>query len=266
MHIIAGQRDHEYLSDHVVYDLERRCIVDLARDSAQVSGPGAGFTQRATLDARRGEINVLSGLVRNSASTGASSASSTDLIENSLWIYNIGRNRWRRVGVDGGASKPVARFAHQIVIDACHSQYYLFGGNSGSASDGRRLDDMWRLTVPRHDAAWFKRRALFHLRQLELRRRVAAAEAPLDYLHDQLQPLISQSDPELQAELHQLSLDTIFSNSNSNGNYDANDALLERQQRLQCFDNIVKLLPRSVRDKHSTNCINNAINNIDASR
>ena len=37
LHILAGQREHEYLADHVVYDVKEKRVVRLQRDSSQVS-------------------------------------------------------------------------------------------------------------------------------------------------------------------------------------------------------------------------------------
>ena len=36
LHILAGQREHEYLADHVVYDVREKRVVRLQRDSSQV--------------------------------------------------------------------------------------------------------------------------------------------------------------------------------------------------------------------------------------
>jgi hypothetical protein len=94
LHILGGQRESEYLADHVIYDLKRRCITRLHRDSSLLGGPGAGFTQRALLNREHGEIHVLSGLVR-------SSHAARELVRNSLWVYSLPRDRWSLVVADG---------------------------------------------------------------------------------------------------------------------------------------------------------------------
>jgi hypothetical protein len=99
LHILGGQRESEYLADHVVYDLKRRCITRLHRDSSQLGGPGAGFTQRALLNREHGEIHVLSGLVRPSHAA-------RELVRNSLWVYSIPRDRWSLVTADGEQATP----------------------------------------------------------------------------------------------------------------------------------------------------------------
>ena len=63
--VIAGQRVDAYLSDMWIYDIDKNSWECLERDSSMSGGPDGGFTQRATMDSKRKEFVLLSGLMRD---------------------------------------------------------------------------------------------------------------------------------------------------------------------------------------------------------
>jgi hypothetical protein len=96
-------------------------VVEVSRDSSRDGGPDAGFTQRATIDVRRSEIYVFSGLMRDRAGA-------ADTVKNQFWVYSIENDSWANVYQNNnistgywermGAREPCPRFAHQLVYDA----------------------------------------------------------------------------------------------------------------------------------------------------
>jgi len=178
--VLAGQRSKDYLSDFYAILLETFHVRELSRDYTKEGGPDAGFTQRAVVDTSRGELYLLSGLMRERGSA-------QETVRNSFWVYNLRKGGWKRVYVDHGdastskdKNEPVPRFAHQMVggggnifknsphhhhvhphhpHHAHHQNYapskwggkfWLFGGNPGVSGEPElRLDDFWQLELSR---------------------------------------------------------------------------------------------------------------------
>lgn len=68
MYIFGGQRNKEYATDFISFDVDTHniCVVnadDMKSDKGNV--PQSGFTQRATIDCKKDEIYVLSVSVLN---------------------------------------------------------------------------------------------------------------------------------------------------------------------------------------------------------
>ncbi len=195
LHLLGGQRDSEYMADHIVYDLRRKCVAHMTRDTSLLGGPGAGFTQRATLNRAHAEIHVLTGLVRPAHAA-------RELVRNSLWIYSLRHHRWSRVRpVDASAreeltaqdavsldemleasvrpptageppvcdavdARPLPRYAHQCVSDGRNKLLLLMGNPGfGRPRDTERLDDVWELTLERTDGAALHQRAVHAARR-----------------------------------------------------------------------------------------------------
>ena len=59
LYIFAGQRQKEYLSDFLTYDIDSKDVTVIC-DGVDEDVPAAGFTQRATIDPELNEIHVLS--------------------------------------------------------------------------------------------------------------------------------------------------------------------------------------------------------------
>lgn len=153
LYIFAGQRLKDYLSDFYAYSLDRDEITEISRDYSQQSGPDAGFTQRATIDAEKKEIYILSGYMK---------VKGHDPVKNSFWVYDIRTNVWKKVYQNEvlkydnqqiyNETEPCPRFAHQLVYDHINKVQYLFGGNPGDIRDiTKRLDDFWELRLSRYE-------------------------------------------------------------------------------------------------------------------
>jgi hypothetical protein len=151
LYIFAGQRLKDYLSDFYAYSLDRDEVTEISRDYSRQAGPDAGFTQRATIDADKQEIYILSGYMK---------VKGHDTVKNSFWVYDIRTNIWKKVYQNEAInqdnqrmlneSEPCPRFAHQLVYDHINKVQYLFGGNPGDIKDiTKRLDDFWELRLHR---------------------------------------------------------------------------------------------------------------------
>lgn len=186
LHILAGQRDKDYLADYLVYDVATDTVVEYVRDTSRKGGPEAGFTQRSTLDTQLGEIYLLTGLMKEKAPTqlsapvsllsgngptteGSSAApsSASGLSKNAFWVYSLATGSWTRLTDESLSAWPAPRFAHQLVYDPAARQHYLFGGNPGEPSaPKRRLNDFWRLSLERPlEPPAILRRAIFLIRR-----------------------------------------------------------------------------------------------------
>lgn len=154
LYIFAGQRNKDYLSDFYTYDILTDTVHEISRDYSVQGGPRCGFTQRATLDLKLGEIYVLSGLMREKNNP-------SELIRNSFWVYSIAKNKWtciyqnENLGADYWERmsdvEPCPRFAHQLAYDYSSGTHHMFGGNpgDGNGNTNRRLDDFWELSLER---------------------------------------------------------------------------------------------------------------------
>lgn len=63
MYIFGGQRNKEYATDFISFDVDTQHISVINTDNMKTDKnnvPQAGFTQRATIDCERDEIYVLS--------------------------------------------------------------------------------------------------------------------------------------------------------------------------------------------------------------
>lgn len=151
LYIFAGQRLKDYLSDFYAYSLDRDEVIEISRDYSRQAGPDAGFTQRATIDADKQEIYILSGFMK---------VKGHDAAKNCFWVYDIRTDVWKKVYENEAVnqdnqrimndSEPCPRFAHQLVYDHINKVQYLFGGNPGDIKDiTKRLDDFWELRLHR---------------------------------------------------------------------------------------------------------------------
>lgn len=184
LYIFAGQRAKDYLSDFYVYNIANDTLTEVSRDYSKSGGPDAGFTQRATFDAAFNEIYVLSGLMKDKAS-------SSETVRNSFWVFQVTKQKWTKIyqnentGQDYWESmkdvEPCPRYAHQLVYDHLRRKLYLFGGNPGSVSNPKlRLDDFWELGLERPSTADVLRKAKLELRQLQFKEMCLAVFAEED--------------------------------------------------------------------------------------
>lgn len=155
--LLSGQRYKDQLADFYKYSLDRNCITQIWKNMQLCGGPEAGFTQRASIDPERREMYVFSSLVRGASGvpsaaivgvtppeleTAATLAAASD-DPCAFWCFDLQADKWTRIP-SSSASRPSARFAHQLVYDPLTQSHFLFGGNPGNASDpSARLDDFW---------------------------------------------------------------------------------------------------------------------------
>ena len=157
--VLAGQRVDAYLSDLWTYRIEDNIWECCEGDSSVSGGPDGGFTQRATMDYKRREFVLLSGLVRDripphhtnvkvSAQGRFETVARwlTALRQNSIWIRSLQSHEWRKVdgvhvsgslgddAMDIDQEEPKARFAHQFVYDSIRDEHYV--GSSRPAYKG----------------------------------------------------------------------------------------------------------------------------------
>jgi hypothetical protein len=213
LYIFAGQRLKDYLSDFYAYSLDRDEFTEISRDYSQQCGPDAGFTQRATIDAEKQEIYILSGYMK---------VKGHDMVKNSFWVYDIPTNVWKKVYQNEppkgdndqrmySDTEPCPRFAHQLVYDHINKVQYLFGGNPGDIKDiTKRLDDFWELRLSRPDAKDILRQCLFQIRSqkfLELcdKDHGDSGIAALHFLQNDLSQVVNHSSQAESTEFRQLS-------------------------------------------------------------
>lgn len=156
LYIFGGQRNKEYTTDFISYDVDNQEIQlvnatnSLPPNLESKNIPPSGFTQRATIDCERDEIYVLSSLSKEKERR--------DLNLNSFWMYSLKTNEWTCIfrsdhssehcytKAQVTCSEPCPRYAHQLVYDWNNRIHYLFGGNPGrNTSPQLRLDDFWVL-------------------------------------------------------------------------------------------------------------------------
>lgn len=173
--IFGGQRNKDYLGDMHAYDMQADAVVRITKDIAKAGGPEAGFTQRATIDLRKKEIYVMSGLTKEKATALASAAAAATAFpadtlaagsRNHLWCYSIKKDTWEELKASEDASseacEPCPRYAYQLIYDATTGFHYLFGGNPGESGNPRqRLDDFWRLTLQKPTPSQIKAKLMF---------------------------------------------------------------------------------------------------------
>ncbi|XP_021957307.1 muskelin isoform X2 [Folsomia candida] len=212
LYIFAGQRSKEYLKDFFSYnvDMDELEIISDGQRKGECNWPGAGFTQRATIDQDLNEIYVFSGLSRDKDKRDES-------VQNSFWVFNIIRKSWSCIyrNDTGGdmnwfsqTVEPCPRFAHQLVYDDNAKLHYLFGGNPGRTKDPKlRLDDFWSLKLIRPTADELLKKCKLLLRNQKFEE-LASKDSlnALIYLQTSLSELIDHEDIEQTNEFQRLTL------------------------------------------------------------
>jgi len=267
LHIFAGQRSKEYLSDFFTYNVDTGVIETVTdgtrHDPAQI--PAAGYTQRATIDHELNEIYILSGLSKEKDKR-------DDNVKNSFWVYNILENKWtcaykndisrekEASDVPGSSNKlpgeePCPRFAHQLVYDHVKKAHYLFGGNPGHTSDPKmRLDDFWSLKLCRPNQKQLLRRCLFLIRKCQFRELIGSDRIKaMFYLQHDLSKVVDRTSEEQMSEFHQLT-NLLFRTQEQQEEDElfhgqiGNDSLANNSYRLRSsvFDALAQYFPESM--------------------
>ena len=271
--VLAGQRGKEYLSDFYAVDVDTLQVTELSRDCSKLGGPGAGFTQRATIDVDQDEIFVFSGLMRERHAA-------LETTKNSFWVYSMRRDRWRRVYHNENLSRsywqamelvePCPRFAHQLVYDRVERRHFLFGGNPGEQTMPReRLGDFWKFDLRRCDAEAVLRHARFLIRKqkfAELCRSAAAsacgggvtAKTALEYLQNDVAAVVDESNEAQCAEFRAMPArifirDALLPETDAaHGDAPAGSEAAARRSRMALFDRLSLLFPAAMRQPNAS--------------
>lgn len=119
-------------SDFYIYNVDTDTVTEMSIDTYREGGPEPGFTQRACLDECSNELFILSGLMKEKAS-------STETAKNTFWAFDFlkTQDNWNLVYSNEkndpvywdkmACVEPCPRFAHQLVYDNISRVYiYLF--------------------------------------------------------------------------------------------------------------------------------------------
>ncbi|XP_055319183.1 muskelin isoform X1 [Sitodiplosis mosellana] len=216
LYIFGGQRNKEYTTDFISFDVDTQNISVVNTDSMKSENnnktnvPQSGFTQRATIDCERDEIYVLSSLSKEK--------DRRDLNLNSFWMYSLKTNKWSCIyksehsnehcysKVQSACSEPCPRYAHQLVYDWINKVHYLFGGNPGrNTTPELRLDDFWLLYLKKPSRQQILRHCKYLIRRLEYEEIVKTNSIrAVGYLQTRLSEIIDHNDPEQLQEFHKL--------------------------------------------------------------
>jgi hypothetical protein len=141
----------------------------LDREIPTQQWPPLGAAQRVTIDISQRLVHFITGLVwdiRDSATPAQLSVDGARIPNcsfygyesdypgvprNDIWLWDTISGRWNQVEKvyrEGDQSRPVPRFAFQMVYDALDEAIYIFGGNPNSIKNqSKRLNDLWRLRI-----------------------------------------------------------------------------------------------------------------------
>jgi len=245
--IFAGQRSKDFLCDFYEYSIENDEVTEISRDSHRMGGPESGFTQRSTIDPVKGEIYVLSGLMRDKNASVETVKNSTDQFL-CFWVYHVASRTWNKIYHNENTghqywntmqnTEPRPRFAHQLVYDSKSKVHYLFGGNPGENDyPHERLDDFWALQLTRPGSDFVLSRAMFILRKQQYSEMCAAGDqlAALAFLREAVAAVVPKED---MGQFNSLAMCL----------FDEKDASLDvRSQRTKVFEQLLLFFPTHMR-------------------
>ena len=236
--ILAGQRYKDQLTDFYRYSVDRHSVTHMCKNLQMAGGPEAGYTQRACFDPVSREMFLFSTLVRTVSGSSTGDNNLGDILS-FFWCFDLTRERWVRIKTGGSneessASRPPARFAHQLAYDPATKTVFLFGGNPGNPNDpSARLDDFWmaRLAKPLSPGDLL-RKCQFLLRRAQFDSLVATdIPAALKYLQNDLAQVVDHLDPIESKKFRSLSTNLFKS---------------QGQGQIDLFTEIVSFLPKSM--------------------
>jgi len=211
LYIFGGQRKRagrdEYINDFLTFDVDSETVNFLSDGikNSYSSLPAVGYTQRATIDCKRGEIHVMTGLNLDKEKKVGESR-----VSNSFWVYEIKQGRWSCIYKNEKNNpaywnsrqsiEPRPRHAHQLVYDEEQEVHYLYGGNPGGkeGKEGKvRLGDFWRLRLVRPAVCDLERSCRLRIRTGKFQElcTVSPMDA-LNYLHTRLSPCVDHTSSE----------------------------------------------------------------------
>ncbi|EMR11840.1 hypothetical protein PNEG_00263 [Pneumocystis murina B123] len=251
--IFAGQRCKEYLSDFYLYDIDKDKISVISMDYSNDGGPEGGFTQRATLNPKKKEIIVLSGLIKDKKSN-------QEIVRSSAWVYYYGNNIkhgvWNKINQNDnnsfskGKNRPCPRYAHQLVYDEKSELHFLYGGNPRNKDFPKeRLGDFWTLELQKPTISEISRRLKLYLRKQRFRElcHVLSSIDALSYLHNELSALLDHSNKEEIYSFYSLITSELLAPKSEKCTDDTEMKNLIHTLRMEVFDNLIDFFPQNWR-------------------
>jgi len=213
LYIIGGQRG-EYLNDFFAINVDTLTVNFLTDriNQSVATAHALGYTQRATIDTKNGEIFVMMGVNNKDKSS-----TENVQVSNSFWIYSIKRRQWSCFYRNERTSsaywnlrqsiEPRPRYAHQLVFDEERETHYMFGGNPGGneAKVGKlRLGDFWRITLDRPMVQNLARFTKVLIRSARFKELCGNPREALLYLQQSLTPCVDMNNEEERINFQQL--------------------------------------------------------------
>jgi hypothetical protein len=210
LYIFGGQRKKDdYLLDFFTYNVDDGMVEILADSSSSDAAiPAVGYTQRATIDWKRDEIYVMTGLNKDKEKDKRAVDAK---VSNSFWVYDINEKRWSCIYRNESASldywskqqmiEPRPRYAHQLVYHEENTAHFMFGGNPGGreGKEGRqRLGDFWSLVLKRPSKLELERKCRLMIRETQFRE-LSLNKTPMDalvYLQSKLSECVNHNNKE----------------------------------------------------------------------
>lgn len=223
LYIFGGQRKRdEYLNDFFTYHVDTSEVKFLSEGNmmGESAIPAVGYTQRATIDCKRNEIHVMTGLNKDKDKD---KRSREGRVSNSFWVFDINSSRWSVVYKNENnepgywdsrqAIEPRPRYAHQLVYDEELGVHFMFGGNPGGkeGKDGKvRLGDFWQLSLVRPRKSDFDRQVRLLIRKTKFQELKSEPLTALSFLQGEVSSCVDHTDP-VEEKQFQLLVGTIFS-------------------------------------------------------
>jgi len=246
LYIFGGQRKRdEYLNDFFTFNIDTAEVRFLSdgNSTGDAAIPAVGYTQRATIDCKRNEIHVMTGLNKDKDKDKRSGEAR---VSNSFWVYEIAASCWsviyRNENNEPGywsnrqTVEPRPRYAHQLVYDEEKGIHYMFGGNPGGkeGKDGRlRLGDFWKLVLKRPQNSDLERFCRLIIRKARFHELKSDPMTALAYLQNDLSRSVNHDDKAEEREFRLLA-GQIFNQENE---------IVGHQLRSNLFDKLVNFFP-----------------------
>jgi len=247
LYIFGGQRKHdEYVNDFFTYNVDTETVTVISDGviSSDSTIPAVGYTQRATIDSRRGEIHVITGLNKDKDKRPTGSG-----VSNSFWIYEIQRSKWSCIyrneknNIEYWSKRqsvePRPRYAHQLVYDEESECHYLFGGNPGGkeGNEGKlRLGDFWRLSLVRPARQDLQRFCRLSIRSARFKELCKSPLEALNFLQSNLAKCVDHENSEEQKYFQNLPSKVFMQVEDSN----------VHKIRVELFNVLVDIFPNSM--------------------
>lgn len=249
LYIFGGQRKKdEYMNDFLTYNVDTGGVKFLSRDGNCTAQnlPAVGYTQRATIDCKRNEIYVMTGLNKDK---GKETRSGDCPVSNSFWVYEISAGRWGLIYKNENYEpeywttrqiiEPRPRYAHQLVYNEDVGVHFMFGGNPGGKENRNgklRLGDFWRLELERQQNTDLERVLIKEIRKTRYQEKSTDPMAAVSFLQTSLSSCVNHKDVNEEKEF-QLLASQLFSSHEDKSHHTL---------RSDLFDKLVSYFPSNM--------------------